>query len=56
MVAVDQLHASWASDELGPALVAFLHPCAGVEAVVVVDNVSLGPAIGGVRMRPDAAR
>lgn len=53
VVAVDQVHASWASDELGPALVAFLRPCAGVEAVVVVDNVALGPAIGGVRMRPD---
>jgi len=50
---VNQLHASWASDELGPALVAFLRPRAGVEAVVVVDNVALGPAIGGVRMRPD---
>ena len=50
---MDEVHASWASDELGPALVAFLRPCAGVEAVVVVDNVALGPAIGGVRMRPD---
>ena len=50
---MEQTHASWAVDELGPALVAFLRPCAGVEAVVVVDNVALGPAIGGVRMRPD---
>lgn len=25
----------------------------GVQAVVVVDNVALGPASGGVRMRPD---
>lgn len=33
-------------------MVAFLRPCAGVEAVVVIDNVALGPAIGGVRMRP----
>ncbi len=45
--------AYWAADELGPAKVVFLRPCAGVEAVVVVDNVALGPAIGGVRMRPD---
>jgi glutamate dehydrogenase/leucine dehydrogenase len=44
--------ASWAVDGLGPALVAFVRPCAGVEAVVVVDDVALGPAIGGVRMRP----
>ena len=48
-----QTSASWAVDELGPVLVAFLRPCAGVGAVVVVDNVALGPAIGGVRMRPD---
>jgi glutamate dehydrogenase (NAD(P)+) len=33
-------------------MVAFLRPCSGVEAVVVIDNVALGPAIGGVRMRP----
>lgn len=45
--------ASWAADELGPAKVVFLRLCAGVDAVVVVDNVALGPAIGGVRMRPD---
>ena len=50
---MDQASASWAVDGLGPVLVAFLRPCAGAEAVVVVDNVALGPAIGGVRMRPD---
>jgi len=50
---VDQASASWAVDRLGPVLVAFLRPCAAVEVVVVVDNVALGPAIGGVRMRPD---
>ena len=44
---------SWAVDEIGPAKVVFLRPCAGVEAVVVIDNVALGPAIGGVRLRPD---
>lgn len=47
--------ASWAADELGPAKVVFLRLCDGVDAVVVVDNVVLGPAIGGVRMRPDVA-
>ncbi|MGE5286993.1 MAG: Glu/Leu/Phe/Val family dehydrogenase [Micromonosporaceae bacterium] len=47
-----QAWAKWAVDEMGPAKVVFLRPCAGVEAVVVVDNVALGPAIGGVRMRP----
>jgi len=45
--------AGWAADELGPAKVVFLRPCAGVDAVVVIDNVALGPAIGGTRMRSD---
>ncbi len=34
-------------------MVAFLRPCAGVDAVVVIDNIALGPAIGGVRIRPE---
>lgn len=45
--------ASWAVDELGPAKVIFLRLGADVEAVVVIDNIALGPAIGGTRMRPD---
>ena len=49
---MDEVQAGWAADDLGPALVAFVRPCAGVAAVVVVDNVALGPAIGGVRLRP----
>lgn len=53
MPVMSEASARWAVDELGPAKVIFLRPCAGVEAVVVVDNVALGPAIGGVRMRPD---
>ena len=48
-----EVSASWAADELGPAKVVFLHLGPGVDAVVVVDNVALGPAIGGVRMRPE---
>ena len=48
-----EARASWVIDDLGPAMVAFLRPCAGVQAVVVIDNVAAGPAIGGVRMRPD---
>jgi glutamate dehydrogenase/leucine dehydrogenase len=44
---------SWDADELGPAQVVFLRLCAGVDAIVVIDNLALGPAIGGVRMRPD---
>ena len=45
--------ASWTADELGPAKVIFLRLASGHDAIVVVDNVALGSAIGGVRMRPD---
>jgi glutamate dehydrogenase (NAD(P)+) len=46
------MQASWPADELGPAKVVFLRLCFGIDAIVVVDNLALGPAIGGVRMRP----
>ncbi|GAA4039113.1 Glu/Leu/Phe/Val family dehydrogenase [Nonomuraea soli] len=42
----------WHADELGPAEVVHLRPMPGMEAVVVVDNLALGPAIGGVRLTP----
>lgn len=44
---------AWTGDELGPAKVVLLRLLNGIEAVVVIDNVALGPAIGGVRMRRD---
>jgi len=34
-------------------MVTFLRLRTGLDAVVVIDNVALGPAIGGVRMRPE---
>jgi len=41
-------------DELGPDKVVLIRDArAGLDAVVVVDNVACGPAIGGVRMAPD---
>ena len=41
-------------DEFGPHQVVFVaEPAAGLEAVVVVDNVAIGPAIGGTRMAVD---
>ena len=41
-------------DDLGPVKIVILRePRVGLEAVVVVDNVACGPAIGGVRMAPD---
>lgn len=44
------------SDELGPAKVIAIHePKSSLKAIVVVDNVAAGPAIGGVRMAPDVS-
>lgn len=41
-------------DRFGPEKVVFVsEPTTGLEAVVVVDNVAAGPAIGGTRMAPD---
>jgi glutamate dehydrogenase (NAD(P)+) len=38
-------------DELGPQKIVLLHePQLGLEAIIVVDNVACGPAVGGVRM------
>ena len=43
---------SWPVDESGPQLVAVLRLPVGCTGIVVVDDVCLGPAIGGVRMNP----
>lgn len=43
-----------AVDRYGPEKVVFVtEPSTGLEAVVVIDNVAAGPAIGGTRMAPD---
>jgi glutamate dehydrogenase/leucine dehydrogenase len=42
------------ADEFGPDKVIHIHkPAAGLRAILVVDNVAAGPAIGGARMAPD---
>ena len=42
------------ADEWGPLKVLHLHrPSVGLKAVVVVDNIACGPAVGGVRMATD---
>lgn len=42
------------ADELGPAKIVHLwEPELAMRAIVVIDNVACGPAIGGVRMAPD---
>lgn len=43
-------------DDLGPAKVIHIYEThSGLKAVLVVDNVARGPAIGGVRMAPDVS-
>jgi glutamate dehydrogenase/leucine dehydrogenase len=53
---VPMVEARWEElcDDLGPARIVLLtEPAAGLRAVVVVDNLAAGPAIGGVRMAVD---
>ncbi|MBU0499564.1 MAG: Glu/Leu/Phe/Val dehydrogenase [Gammaproteobacteria bacterium] len=43
-------------DELGPAKIIHVYePTHNLKAVLVVDNVAAGPAIGGLRMAPDVS-
>ena len=42
------------ADPFGPARIVHIHvPSVGLKAIVVIDNLACGPAIGGVRMAPD---
>jgi glutamate dehydrogenase (NAD(P)+) len=44
------------ADGLGPAKVIHVHdPTIGLKAILVVDNVAIGPSIGGLRMAPDVS-
>jgi len=44
------------TDDLGPEKVIEIYdPATGLEAILVVDNVAAGPAIGGVRMAVDVS-
>jgi len=44
------------ADELGPLKTIHVHePSVGLRAVLVVDNVAMGPSIGGVRMAVDVS-
>ena len=44
------------ADELGPAnVIQVYEPSVGLKAVLVVDNVARGPAIGGLRIAPDVS-
>jgi glutamate dehydrogenase (NAD(P)+) len=44
------------ADELRPLKLVYIHRSAvGLKAVVAIDNIACGPAIGGVRMAPDVS-
>jgi len=44
------------ADDLGPLKLVHIHRSSiGLKAVVAIDNVACGPAIGGVRMSPDVS-
>lgn len=44
------------TDDIGPAKIIHVHePSLGLKATLVVDNVAVGPAIGGLRMAPDVS-
>ncbi|MDJ0864742.1 MAG: Glu/Leu/Phe/Val dehydrogenase [Myxococcota bacterium] len=44
------------ADDLGPAKIIHVHePGIGLKGTLVVDNVAIGPSIGGLRMAPDVS-
>ncbi len=44
------------ADKLGPAkILQMFEPSVDLKALLVVDNIAMGPAIGGIRMAPDVS-
>ena len=44
------------ADDLGPfKIIQIYRPSVGLKALVAIDNIACGPAIGGVRMAPDVS-
>jgi glutamate dehydrogenase (NAD(P)+) len=44
------------ADNLGPAkIIQVYEPAIDLKAVLVIDNIAMGPAIGGIRMAPDVS-
>jgi len=44
------------ADEFGPAKIIHVYePSVGLKGILVVDNVAMGPSIGGVRIAPDVS-
>ena len=51
-VQIDNVFDKYA-DEFGPEKIVYIHePRCGLRGIVVIDNSSIGPAIGGIRMTP----
>lgn len=44
------------ADQFGPAKITYIHePAVGLKGILVVDNTSMGPSIGGLRIAPDVS-
>lgn len=44
------------SDELGPSKIIHIYePCVGLKGILIVDNIAMGPSIGGLRIAPDVS-
>ena len=44
------------ADKLGPAkIIQVYEPTIDLKAVLVIDNIAMGPAVGGIRMAPDVS-
>ena len=44
------------ADEYGPEKIVYVYePRCGLKGIIVIDNVSAGPGIGGIRMAPDVS-
>lgn len=44
------------ADEYGPEKIVYVYePRSGLKGIIVIDNVSAGPGIGGIRMAPDVS-
>lgn len=44
------------ADELGPSKIIHIYePNVGLKGILVVDNIAMGPSIGGLRIAPDVS-
>ena len=44
------------ADEYGPEKIVYIYePRCGLKGIIVIDNISAGPGIGGIRMAPDVS-